>query len=223
MSDSPFSLPHRAISEERKQVYLRVLADTGSHPAAARAASPHLADSPGPRPGYSTFADLRRTDPDFAAACDEAERAALGKVEEAIVERAFTLDERPIFDKQGRKLGVQTDSRPANQMLLRLAERLAPEQWSPRKQQSITAEHTHEHRHQHDVTFELRAEHIALLPPERQRAFVDSLTMIRAALERKEEPDARQLSAPAGRTAAPARRDGAAAGDGEPGAGGVRW
>lgn len=211
---SSFSVPHRSITPERRAIYLKVLAETGSHPAAARAASPHLADSPGPRPGYSSFADLRRTDPDFAAACREAERQALGKVEQAIVERAFTLDERPIFDKQGNKLGVQTDSRPANTMLLRLAERLAPEQWAPRKQQSLTAEHTHTHRHEHEVVFALRPEHLALLPEDRRRRFVDDLRTIRAALERQEAPEhERRLPAPAGPAAGALRGEPAPAGD----------
>jgi len=96
---SPYAITHKEVSAERRRVYLEVLAETGSHPAAARAASPHLADSNSPRPGYTSFADLRRTDPDFARACEEVEKLALGRVEQAIVERAFTLDERPIFDK----------------------------------------------------------------------------------------------------------------------------
>lgn len=212
---SSFSVTHKPITEDRKDVYLRVLAETGSHPAAARAASPHLADSPGARPGYSSFADLRHMDPEFAQACEEAERAALGKVEQAIVERAFTLDERPIFGKDGVKLGVQTDSRPANQMLLRLAERLAPADWSPRKQQSITAEHQHTHEHRHGVVFELRHEHIMLLPTDRQRAFVNDLQLIRTAMERREVTDDRQHRAPATEVAAPPRGDAAAPGDGD--------
>jgi hypothetical protein len=134
-SQSPHTITHKEVSDERKRIYLEVLAETGSHPAAARAASPHLADSSSPRPGYTSFADLRRTDPDFARDCDEAEKLALGRVEQAIIERAFTLAERPIFDPQGQQLGTQTDSRPANQnAATRRAH--AARRWAQHKQQA---------------------------------------------------------------------------------------
>ena len=212
---SSFSVPHRSITPERRAIYLKVLAETGSHPAAARAASPHLADSPGPRPGYSSFADLRRTDPDFAAACREAEQQALGRVEAEIVRRSFELDRRPIFDRAGRQIGEQVDSRPANQLLLRLAERLDPS-WAPKKNATVDATHTHEHhhRHEHEVVFALRPEHLALLPEDRRRRFVDDLRTIRAALERQEAPEhERRLPAPAGPAAGALRGEAAPAGD----------
>lgn len=222
-NNSPYSVTHKAVTDERKLVYLQVLAETGSHPAAACAASPHLADSTGQRPGYSSFADMRRTDPDFAAACEEAERRALGKVEKTIVDRAFTLDERPIFAKDGTKLGVQTDSRPANQMLLRLAERLAPADWSPRKQQSITAEHQHTHEHRHGVVvFQLEPHHLKLLPDERRDRFLEDLQTIRAAIAQQEADHARLPAAQAaepqprpGPVDRPLRGEPAPAGDGE--------
>ena len=189
--DSALSVPHRAMTDDRQRVYLDVLAETGSHPAAARAASPHLADSPGPRPGYSSFADLRRLDPDFANACDEAERRALGKVEQAIVQRAYTLDERPIFGKDGTLLGVQTDSRQANQMLLRLAERLAPDAWTQRKHATVDAKHQHTHAHRHGmIVFQLKTYHLGLLPTDRRERFVEDLKHIHARLEQQEAKDA---------------------------------
>ena len=168
-----------------------MLGETGSHNAAARAASPHLADSTSPRPGYESFKDIRKMDLEFATACEEALSSALGKVEAAIVERAFTLDTRPIFDKDGNQLGVQTDSRPANQMLLRLAERLHPKRWTQRKQSNVTAsvEHTHTHRHGM-VVFKLETHHLALLPEERRQRFIEDLQLIRATLEQQEAPHA---------------------------------
>ena len=109
------------MTEDRRQVFLKVLAETGSRSAAAAAASPHLDGGDGDRPGYESFRDLWKRDPEFALKVQRAETLALGRVESEIAKRAFTLDERPIFDRQGNKIGVQTDSRPANQMLLRLA------------------------------------------------------------------------------------------------------
>jgi hypothetical protein len=42
---------------------------------------------------------------EFALAVEQAEAKALGRVEAEIVNRAFTLDERPIFDRQGKRIG----------------------------------------------------------------------------------------------------------------------
>ena len=213
MTDTPkVPTPHRLVDEDRKRIYIKVLADTGSHSAAARAASPHLAESPSATPGYSTFRDLRRVDPDFAAQCDEAIAAALGRVEDEIVRRSFEVDKRPIFDRQGQKIGEQVDSRPANQLLLRLAEKLNPDDWAPRKHATVEAKHQHTHRHEHEVSFELRPEHIAMLPEERQRQFVNDLQLIRAELE---QPDHERESAPAGQGAEPLPSASAPAGAGD--------
>ncbi len=133
------------MTEERRQVFLKVLAETGSRSAAAAAASPHLDGGDGDRPGYESFRDLWKRDPEFALEVQRAELQALGRVESEIHKRAFTIDERPIFDRQGNKIGVQTDSRPANQMLLRLAERLAPGTWAQRKHHEIEGKIDHQH------------------------------------------------------------------------------
>lgn len=113
----------RKVTEARKEIFLRVLSETGSR----AAASPHTDGGNGQRPGYETFRDLWKRDPEFALAVQQAEAKALGRVEAEIVNRTFTLDERPIFDRQGKRIGTQKSSNAANQMLLSLAERLAPE------------------------------------------------------------------------------------------------
>jgi hypothetical protein len=135
----------RKVTEARKDIFIRVLKETGSRAAAAAAASPHTDGGKGGRPGFETFRDLRKRDPEFALAVEQAENAALGRVEHEIVNRAFTLDERPIFDRAGNKIGVQKDSRPANQMLMRLAEKLSPETWARRNKTEIEGRLVHHH------------------------------------------------------------------------------
>ena len=133
----------RKVTEARKEIFLRVLSETGSRAAAAAAASPHPDGGNGQRPGYETFRDLWKRDPEFALAVEQAEAKALGRVEAEIVNRAFTLDERPIFDRQGKRIGTQKSSNAANQMLLRLAERLAPETWARRSKTEVQGHLVH--------------------------------------------------------------------------------
>ena len=133
----------RKVTEARKEIFLRVLGETGSRAAAAAAASPHTDGGNGQRPGYETFRDLWKRDPEFALAVEQAEAKALGRVEAEIVNRAFTLDERPIFDRQGKRIGTQKSSNASNQMLLRLAERLAPETWARRSKTEVQGHLVH--------------------------------------------------------------------------------
>jgi hypothetical protein len=155
------------MTEERRQVFLKVLAETGSRSAAAAAASPHLDGGDGDRPGYESFRDLWKRDPEFALKVQRAESQALGRVELEISRRAFQLDERPIFGKDGKLLGVQKDSRPANLMLLRLAERLAPQTWQQRKHHEIDGRVSHDHRHAVAVAT-LQPSDVLLLEPDEQ-------------------------------------------------------
>jgi hypothetical protein len=155
------------VTAERKRVFIKVLAETGSRSAAAAAASPHLDGGKGCRPGYESFKSQWQRDPEFALAIQEAEQRALGKVESAIAERAFTLDERPIFDRQGNKIGVHTDRRTANAMLLRLAERMAPGTWAQRKHHEIEGKIAHDHQHSVAVAT-LEPSDVLLLEPDEQ-------------------------------------------------------
>ncbi len=188
----------RPIDDQRKAIFLSVLAATGSMSAAANAASPHAEAKDG-RGGYSTFRDLVRRDPIFAEQVVAARDRALGKVEEEIVKRAFTPDERPIFGKDGQLLGVARDSRPANQMLLALARRLSPEAWSEKSQLQVDGRVIHEHRDDHT---KLRAEHIDELTPAEQKVFTALLTKIYDAVEAKEAShEPRRPELPAARAA----------------------
>jgi hypothetical protein len=159
--------PMQRVTAERKQVFLRVLAETGSRSAAAAAASPHLDGGSGDRPGYESFRDQWKRDPEFALEVQRAETLALGRVESEIAKRAFTLDERPIFDRLGNRIGTQTDSRPANQMLLRLAERLAPQTWQQRRHHEIDGKIAHDHKNSVAVAT-LQPQDVLLLEIEEQ-------------------------------------------------------
>lgn len=182
------------IDDRRRAVFLKVLSETGSMVAAAAAASPHLDQNrTHARPGYESFRDLIRRDPEFSERVQEAKTSALGRVEEEISRRAFTPDERPIFGKDGALLGVQTDHRNANGMLLRLAERLDPT-WAPRKHHEVQGKVAHEHVHDHRYVFELRSEHVLLLEEEDRSLLLDLLDKIHLRLTNDDER--RQLPAP---------------------------
>jgi hypothetical protein len=171
--------PMQRVTAERKRVFIKVLAETGSRSAAAAAASPHLDGGKGCRPGYESFKSQWQRDPEFALAIQEAEQRALGKVESAIAERAFTLDERPIFDRQGNKIGVHTDRRTANAMLLRLAERMAPGTWAQRKHHEIEGKIAHDHQHSVAVAT-LQPQDVLLLEPEEQTTLLTLIEKIAA-------------------------------------------
>lgn len=173
------SLAHQPMSEDRRRVFLEALANSGSMQAAAAAASPHCS---GRRPGYETFRDLMRNDPAFAEAVVEAKQRALGRVEQEITRRAFKPDERPIFGKDGTLLGVQTDHRNANTLLLRLAEKLDPESWAPKKHVKGEVDHKHDHQHSHAVMFALEARHVLLLDEDDQHSLMSLLAKLRERL-----------------------------------------
>ena len=155
------------MTEERQQVFLKVLAETGSRSAAAAAASPHLDGGGGDRPGYESFRDLIRRSPEFALEVQRAETQALGRVESEIARRAFSPDTRPIFDRQGNKIGEQIDSRPANVLLLRLAERMAPRTWVQQKLHQIEGKIAHDYQHSVAVATLEPSDVLLLEPAER--------------------------------------------------------
>lgn len=126
--------PHCPVTEERKRVFLDVLARTGIFTWAARAASPH---SEGKRPGLSSFTDLVKRDPEFAAQVEEAKAEANALLEKTAYDRAVEGVPEPVFQK-----GIQAkdaDGNPAfirrysDPLLLRLLERRQPNEWTPNR------------------------------------------------------------------------------------------
>ena len=110
------------LTEERKTIFLKTLAATGSAIAAASAATPW---STHPAGGINTFRDEARRDPEFAAAWQRAQEQALAEVEQEIYRRAMNPPERPVWH-QGEVKGFVEDRNSADKLLLRLAARLDP-------------------------------------------------------------------------------------------------
>ena len=133
---------HRQLlTDARKRAFLKALEETGSAPAAARAASPH---STGKRNCINTFRDARDRDPEFAAAWEEAVSRALGRVENEITRRAMTPTQRPIFSK-GELVGHEDVY--DNKLLLALARKLNPDEWSEKRQVEMKGSVDHRHGH----------------------------------------------------------------------------
>lgn len=111
----PATAGRQKLTEKRKEVFLRVLAETGVAKAAARAASPH-----GRGDSTATFRDEARRDPRFAAAWREALREADERLEEEAHRRAVTGIKEPVFQKGERV--VDANGEPA--FVVRYSDRL---------------------------------------------------------------------------------------------------
>jgi len=109
-------------TEDRRHIFLKALAETGSPIAAASAATPWSTHKQG---GVATFRDLARRDPEFAAAWERAKQEALGSVEREIHRRAMEPPRRPVWEK-GQVKGWVEDRSSSDKLLLRLAARLDP-------------------------------------------------------------------------------------------------
>jgi hypothetical protein len=114
--------PQHALTEERKTIFLKTLAATGSSIAAAAAATPWSTHCQG---GVATFRDEARRNPEFAAAWERAQQEALADVEREIYRRAMHPPERPVWH-QGQVKGFVEDRNSSDKLLLRLAARLDP-------------------------------------------------------------------------------------------------
>ena len=155
------------ITDERKQVYLEVLARTGSLCGAAAAATPH---GSGRKAGVSSFRDLARRDAQFAWDVQEARNDALGRVENAIAQRAIDGVQRPIFQK-GVLAGFETVY--SDHLLLKLAQRLDPDSWTDRRKVEFSGQVQHAH-----VMLSITASDVLCLPEADQETFVNLLQKI---------------------------------------------
>jgi hypothetical protein len=132
VAKSNLSIPHFAVTQARKDKYLAALRQSGSHSAATRAASAHLPDKEKGRKGrvgYQTFLDLRKSDPAFAVACEEAMADCLAAVENAITDRALNPPKRPVIGKDGQIVGYYEDRNSSDRLLVTLAKKLNREDW----------------------------------------------------------------------------------------------
>lgn len=152
------------VTQQRREIFLEELRKTGSVCAAAKVASPHCE---GYRAGFSSFTDLAKRDPEFAAELQEARAYALGVVEGVIADHAINGVKRPIF--QGGKLAGHETIFDHN-LLLRMATRLDPA-WSEKKQ--ITHANPHD-----DTMLSISVSEVLLLDPGDQELLVGLVAKI---------------------------------------------
>jgi hypothetical protein len=134
----PKRITRMRLTEARLARYCEVLEQTGSHMEASRLASADNDIAPAsdpklgtaPAPGYQTFYIERRTNPEFAARCDQAILNFVGRAESELARRMFLPTERASLDKQGNVAHVSKDYRNADQLLLRALARHRPDEWS---------------------------------------------------------------------------------------------
>ena len=175
--------PKLPVTDARKAIYLEVLRTTGSHAAAARAATPGATSAR--RPGHMTWVDLRRKDPEFAAACDDALQDALGRLEKAAYDRALNGWKRPVY-QQGQLVGH--DLVVDNGLLLRVLSRLDPS-WSPNR--NVTVEGSIDHNHQHSIAAIGVQDLMHLSEPERDQL----LLLLEKIADGRGEPAAKTIDA----------------------------
>ncbi len=161
----------RPVDDKRRETYLQVLRETGSHSAAARRASPWA----GKRGAVSTFKDLRHRDPIFEAQCQRALSDALGKFEQLAMRLAEEGDRRPIFDKNGALLGHET--RHDSRLILAVLAKLNPGEWSQRSQVEHSGRIVTANLNL-NLGLELTPEDILSLPENLQEVFTEILQVV---------------------------------------------
>lgn len=109
----------RPMTAKRRETFLEVLRKTGIFRAAARAASPDAPDG-----AASTFRDLMRRDPEFAAAVEDARQEADELLEQTAWERAVQGVPEPVFQRGERALDADGSPAVVRRYSDRLLERL---------------------------------------------------------------------------------------------------
>lgn len=180
----------RPLTDERRQIFLEVLRQTGSMAAACSACTPHSSNKEG-RPGHRTIIDAIRRDPEFAQAVEEAKQHALGLVEEAIAQRSMTPERVPIFAK-GEIVGWKESWRDANALLLKRATVLDPDRWTERRR--IDGEIKHHHA---VAAVVLTPQDILMLPKDQREQFIAALELIAERSQKEARHDGRPTLPPA--------------------------
>lgn len=188
----------RPLSEREFNLACEVYARTGSKAAAILSIAGGATDSAGRPSRRRTLEEALRANPEWAQRWEEARTLALGLVEAEIAKAALTVDERPIFDKAGKLLGVQKDSRPRNDMLKFLARKLDPDSWSEKRQLQMSGTVEHKHGPADGFGVLVAAEDVLLLEGEDRAEFVRLLALIRDRrtpenLNVIDQPDARPI------------------------------
>lgn len=183
--DSPRRRQQSAAStDERKRIFLEELAKHGVFRYAAAAASGHIVARNGftcaTNCGEQTFSQWMKQDPAFAEQVRAALQVAVGNLEKKLIDRIDVPNIRPIYDKQGNRLGEDVNWRDANVLLLRALER-HDQAWIARKQIDGT---THVITSGADVgsgaAYVLKPADMLLLPDEKRATLLALLEEIEA-------------------------------------------
>ena len=171
--NQPRETRHQPLTQERIDKFLDVLRSTGSPYAASAAATPH---GTGEHPGYSSFRDLRKKDPAFALAWQEAEAEYVGKLEEAMAKWSTTPRRRPVVSgKTGEIVGY--DEQPPDPRLLLASLRRHDSRW--REKQELEVSGQVDHQHSGGITMAaIDARDVMRLPPPEREKFADLLQRI---------------------------------------------
>jgi hypothetical protein len=156
-------------TDERRQIYVDAIRETGSLKEAGRRASPH---AKAPSYGSSTWHDLRRRDPEFEAQVQQAISDFVGKAEAALTERAFEPETREHYSRDGQLISRETSHRESNKLLLRLLSRHDPE-WREKTSLNVSGSVSH-------TTFTLNPTLIMQLPRERAELLIELLDELSA-------------------------------------------
>lgn len=170
--DRPTGLKHanQPMTPERKEIFLEALAASGSSVHAAAVASP---EAYGARPGYYSFRDERKRDPEFAMRWQEAKDTFLGAVEAKLSEWAMKGRSRPVTNKDG-EIVAYDEFPPDPRILLSVARRHDP-RWNEKQ----TLEHTGDVNHYHEAAFlGLTPQRLMLLPKEHQENVIAAIELL---------------------------------------------
>lgn len=178
MNDESHKPTKHSLTEREFNVACEVYAKTGSKNAAILAISRGAKDGEGRPSRRRTLEDALRLNPLWAQRWADAREEALGLVEAEIAKAALTVDTRPIFDKAGRLLGVQQDSRPRNDMLKFLARKLSPE-WRDTRQLQIEGSIDHNVQRQDGFGVFVSAADVLSLEGADRAEFVRLISLIR--------------------------------------------
>lgn len=203
-----------ALTEREFNLACEVYARTGSKSAAILAIAGGATDGAGRPSRRRTLEEALRANPEWAQRWADAKEAALGLVEAEIAKAALTVDERPIFDKNGRLLGVQRDSRPRNDMLKFLARKLDPDAWSEKRQLQMSGTVEHKHGPADGFGVLISAEDVLLLEGADRAALIRLLSLIRDAKQPENPNVIDQPTRPALLSRAPHVEPGSRAGGG---------
>jgi hypothetical protein len=190
------------MTPEREDVFIDALIKSGGSFAYASMAAAPKNGNGNPRSGknnaapcYETWRSYIKRSPEFAIRVQNALTSALANMENLLHERAHQKDTRPIVDRDGNVVAVAEDSRNANSMLLAWLRKHSPE-WLEKKIVALNAEVLHKNADDESaggLRYVVRAEHVRMLEPEKQKLLMELLTDIEeirlAEKKQKQLPD----------------------------------